>query len=211
MNRLAIIGSGDLGQSIQHYAVSNGFDVVGFFDDYQKCKYVNGSGVIGKLSDIEDSFKNNLFDVLICAIGYSHLKARQDIYNHFHNDCHIPFATIVDKSCHIDKTAHIGDGCVMFPGAFIDKGVILEDNVLLNVCVTIAHDTTVKAHTFISPRVAIAGFSTIGSRCMIGINSTIIDNVKIGNDIRLGGGTLVIKDLDKSGLYVGSPAVWKKE
>ena len=211
MNRLAIIGSGDLGQSIQHYAVNNGFDVVGFFDDFRKEKYVNGASVIGKLSDIEDSFKKNLFDTLICAIGYNHLKARQDIYNHFHNDCNVPFATIVDKSCYVDATAQLGEGCVMFPGAFIDKGVVLEDNVLLNICVTIAHDTKVKAHTFISPRVAIAGFSIIGSRCMIGINSTIIDNVKIGDDIRLGGGTLVIKDLEKSGLYVGSPAIWKKE
>ncbi len=188
MNRLAIIGSGDLGQSIQHYAVSNGFDVVGFFDDFQKKEYVNGVRLLGKLSDIENSFKNNLFDTLICAIGYNHLKARQDIYNRFHNDCHIPFATIVDRSCHVDATAHIGEGSVLFPGAFVDKGVELEDNVLLNVCVTIAHDSKVKAHTFISPRVAIAGFSTIGSRCMIGINSTIIDNIIIGDDIRLGGG-----------------------
>ncbi len=211
MNRLAIIGSGDLGQSIQHYAVNNGFDVVGFFDDFQKEEYINGVSVLGKLSDIEDSFNNNLFDTLICAIGYNHLKARQDVYNRFHNDCHIPFATIVDKSCHVDSSAHIGEGSVMFPGAFVDKSVELGENVLLNVCVTIAHDTKVKAHTFISPRVAIAGFSTIGSRCMIGINSTIIDNVKIGDDIRLGGGTLVIKDLEKPGLYVGSPAIWKKE
>ncbi len=151
-----------------------------------------------------------MFDTLICAIGCNHLKARQDVYNHFHNDCHIPFATIVDKTCHVDATVQIGEGSVMFPGTFVDKGVELEDNVLLNVCVTIAHDTKVKAHTFISPKVAIAGFSTFGSRCMIGINTTIIDNVKIGDDIRLGG-TLVIKDLEKPGLYVGSPAIWKKE
>ena len=69
----------------------------------------------------------------------------------------------------------------------VDKDCIIEDNVLLNVGVTIAHDSRVKEHSFLSPRVAIAGFSTIGKRCMVGINSTIIDNVTVCDDVRLGG------------------------
>ena len=209
--RLAIIGSGDLGRSIAWYATQNDYQVIGFYDDFQQNKVVDGYSVLGIQANIVDAYHNGVYDALVCAIGYNHLKEREMIFNKYHYDYEIPFASIIDKSCHIDPSSSIGDGVVMFPGAFIDKGVILEDNVLLNVCVTIAHDTKIKAHTFVSPRVAIAGFTTIGKRCMIGINSTIIDNVSISDDIRLGGGSLVITDLVKSGLYVGSPVIWKKE
>lgn len=209
--KIAIIGSGDLGQSIAHYALNNGFEIVGFYDDFQQLDSVIGIPVLGKLDKIETDYGQHFFDSLVCAIGYNHLGFRETVFNKFNREAAIPFATIIDSSCHVDTTASIGNGVVMFPTAMVDKGCVIDDNVLLNVGVTIAHDTKVKAHTFISPRVAIAGFSVIGSRCMIGINSTIIDNVKICDDIRLGGGALVIKDLEKPGLYVGSPAIWKKE
>lgn len=209
--RIAIIGSGDLGQSIAHYGKSNGYSIVGFYDDFQQAESVCGIPVLGKLDRIVDDYAKGGYDALLCGIGYKHFGFRESVYQKYEIENHIPFATIIDKSCHVDPTATIGDGTVLFPGVFLDKGVTLEENVLLNVCVTIAHDSTVKAHSFLSPRVAMAGFSIVGKRCMIGINSTIIDNITICDDVRVGGGNLVIKDIDKPGLYVGNPVKWIKE
>lgn len=209
--KIAIIGSGDLGQSIAHYARNNGFSISGFYDDFQKAESVNGIPVLGKLNRIEEGFKHNLFDALICAVGYNHFHLREEVFVKYHFELGIPFATIIDESCHVDASATIGEGVVMFPMAMVDKGCVIEDNVLLNVGVTIAHDSTIKMHSFLSPRVAMAGFSTVGKRCMIGINSTIIDNIEICDDVRVGGGNLVIKNLEKPGQYVGSPVRWIKE
>lgn len=190
-DRVAIIGSGDLGKSIAHYALNNEYTVIGFYDDFQKAESVAGIPVLGNLDKIEEDFKCRVFDSLVCAVGYYHFDFREYVFNKYHNEIGIPFATIIDKTCHVDSTATIGEGVVMFPTAMVDKGCVIENNVLLNVGVTIAHDTTVKAHSFLSPRVAIAGFSTIGKRCMIGINSTIIDNITVCDDVRLGGGHFV--------------------
>lgn len=210
MERIAIIGAGDLGKSIAWYANKNGFEVVAFFDDYNVGKTIDGIKVLGMLEDIPHYYNERLFDSLVCGIGYYHLKAREEVYNRFHTKFNIPFATIIDKTCNVDSSAKIGEGCVLFPGSLIDKGVSLANNVLINVGVTIAHDSKVLSHSFVCPRVAMAGFSTIGERCMVGINTTIIDNVHISNDIRKGG-TIVTKNLEKPGLYVGAPAIWKKE
>lgn len=209
--RIAVIGSGDLGQSIAHYTRDNGYQLSGFYDDYQQLDQVAGIPVLGKISDIEAGFKAKLFDALVCAIGYRHFDVREAVYTKFRREMGIPFATIIDASCHVDASATIGDGVVMFPTAMVDKGCVIEDNVLLNVGVTIAHDSRVGEHSFLSPRVAVAGFSTIGKRCMIGINSTIIDNIVIGDDIRTGAGTVMIKDAERQGLYVGVPARYVKE
>lgn len=210
-DRVAIIGSGDLGKSIAHYALNNEYTVIGFYDDFQKAKSVAGIPVLGKLDKIEEDFKCSVFDSLVCAVGYYHFDFREYVFNKYHKEKGIPFATIIDKTCHVDSTATIGEGVVMFPTSLVDKGCVIENNVLLNVGVTIAHDTTVKAHSFLSPRVAIAGFSTIGKRCMIGINSTIIDNITVCDDVRLGGGTLLIHNVVKKGLYVGCPARYVKD
>lgn len=209
--KIAIIGSGDLGKSIAHYANENEFIVSGYYDDFQKEKSVAGIPILGRLDKIEEDYKSNLFDALVCAIGYYHFDFREHVFNKYHHELGIPFATIIDKTCHVDSTAIIGDGVVMFPTALVDKGCVIEDNVLLNVGVTVAHDSTVKCHSFLSPRVAMAGFSTIGRRCMIGINSTIIDGIQVCDDVRVGGGNLVIRSIEKPGLYVGSPVRWIKE
>lgn len=185
--RIAIIGSGDLGKSIAHYALDNGYKVVGFYDDFSRAEEIVGLPILGTLGRIEIDYSKGVFDALVCAIGYYHFDFREHVFNKYHHELGIPFTTIIDKSCHVDNTAKIGAGVVMFPTAMVDKDCIIEDNVLLNVGVTIAHDSRVKEHSFLSPRVAIAGFSTIGKRCMVGINSTIIDNVTVCDDVRLGG------------------------
>ena len=191
---IAIIGSGALGQSIAHYAIDNGYEVAGYYDDFQQSDSVFGIPVLGKLDRISADYRSERYEALVCAVGYNHFHFRESVFNKYHNEYEIPFATIIDKSCHVDASAIIGDGVVMFPTAMVDKGCVIEDNVLLNVGVTIAHDSTIKKHSFLSPRVAMAGFSTIGQRCMIGINSTIIDNITICDDVRVGGGQFSNKE-----------------
>lgn len=186
MKRLAIIGSSDLGRQIAHYAGMNGFEITGFFDDFQTSSSVDSYPILGKCDEILNSYDNGVFDELVCAIGYHHFDARKNMYQRY-SELGIPFATIIDNSCHVDPSASIGEGTVLCPGVFVDKNVSINNNVLLNVCSTIAHDTVIGSHTFVSPRVAIAGFCNIGEQCMLGINSTIIDNIVITNKVQLGG------------------------
>lgn len=206
MKRIAIIGSGDLGQQIAYYAIEDKqFTVSGFFDDFKnKGDKVNQIPVLGGTEDIELSFEQNLFDELLVGIGYKHMAARESIFNRFKSK--IPFARLIHSSCLVDTSATIGEGAVIYPGSIIDHHVNIKDNVLMNIGCCIAHDTKIGNHTFLSPRVAIAGFVTIGNSCAIGINSTIIDNINITEQTQIGAGTVVIKDIEKAGLYVGNPS-----
>ncbi|GAA3613978.1 acetyltransferase [Flavivirga amylovorans] len=206
MKKLAIIGAGDLGQQIAyHVAQDNQFEVVGFFDDFAaQGTIVKQIKVLGKLKDVGNYFANKVFDEVIIGIGYKHLAFREDLYNSLKNT--IPFATFIHSSCYVDASCSIGKGVCIFPGTVIDQQVTIKDDVFINVSCTIAHDSTIDRHTFLSPRVAIAGFVNIGKRCSIGVNSTVIDNINIADDVQIGGGTVVIKQIEKSGLYVGNPS-----
>jgi acetyltransferase-like isoleucine patch superfamily enzyme len=57
--------------------------------------------------------------------------------------------------------------------------------------------------------VAVAGKTKIGECCILGINCTIIDNLVIGDSIRIAAGAVVLKNLEVSGMYAGVPAQLK--
>lgn len=206
MQRLAIIGSGDLGQLIAHHAVNDGhFQVAGFFDDFREVNALAGAyPVLGGTEKVLELFLSGGFDALMIGIGYKYLQVRQSLFQRYQNQ--IPLGQIVHSSTIMDASCRLGQGVFVLPGCVLDRNVVLGDNVLLNTGCTIAHDSSVAAHTFLSPRVAVAGFVQIGEGCNIGINTTIIDNLTIGQGIQTGGGTVIITNLSQPGLYVGNPA-----
>ncbi len=205
MKRVAIIGSGDLGQLIAYHCENDKqAKVVGFFDDFKTKNEIIGTlPVLGGVKDIESVFLASKFDELVIAIGYHYFDFRQQIFEEFKNK--IPFAKLIHSSCYIDDSCEIGEGVCLLPGSVLDRNVKIKSNVLINVACTIAHDSEIEEHSFLSPRVAIAGFSFVGKCCNIGINSTIIDNITITDNVQTGGGSVVIKNIEKSGVYVGNP------
>ena len=204
MKVLAILGSGDLGRQIAHYAISdNHYDKVVFFDDVTLEKEINGYPVLGNSETIEKEFLKKSFNELIIALGYKHLEVKKQLYERFNSL--IPFGRIVHSSSWIDETTIIKDGCVIYPRCSIDANVIINENTIANIGCVIAHDTKIGKHCFLSPRVAIAGFVNVEEMCILGINSTIIDNINIVAKTQIGGGTVVIKKIEKKGLYVGNP------
>jgi sugar O-acyltransferase (sialic acid O-acetyltransferase NeuD family) len=210
MKTLAIIGSGNLGQQIAHYALSDKhYSRVVFFDDFSNESQVNGMEIIGKTDSIEKAFSENLFNEIIIGIGYKHLSVKKEMYDNLIRK-KLPFARIIHSSCWVDKSATIENGCIIYPGCLIDANAVIKANTVLNIGCTIAHDSTIESHCFLSPRVAVAGFVNVGEQCFLGINSTIIDSISIIEKTRIGGATVVVKSIEKSGLYVGNPAKFLK-
>jgi sugar O-acyltransferase (sialic acid O-acetyltransferase NeuD family) len=210
MKKLAIIGAGDLGQLIAYHAISDcKYEVVGYFDDtIEKGTIIKDVKVIGSLNDITKSYDNKLFDCLMVGIGYNYMSFRRSVFEKYITN--ISFATLIHSSSYIDKSCSIGSGVFILPGCILDKDVIIGDNVLLNTGCVIAHDTKINDHSFLSPAVKIAGKTQVGKNCILGINSTIIDNITLVDGVKLGGGAVVINDLLEPGLYLGIPALFKK-
>lgn len=205
MKKIGIIGSGDLGQQLMYHLSTDTTDVVvGYYDDFQVSeKIVNGVPILGKIEKIEEHFSKGIFDELIIGIGYKHLEFKKNIFQKFQGK--IPFYTFIHSSAYVDKSTKIGEGSVVYPRCVIDKTVEIGNNVLLNLSCTISHDSKVGNHSFLSPSVVVAGFTQIGEECIIGINSTIIDNIIISPKTQIVGGSVVVKNIEKSGLYVGNP------
>ena len=201
---LAIIGSGHLGQQIAHYAIAdNHYQKVVFFDDFSKDKHSSGFEILGNSDVIENEFVKQSFDEILIGIGYKHLAVRKQLFERFKDK--IPFGKIIHSTSWVDTTAIIKEGCVIYPCCCIDAQAVVDYNTILNISCSVAHDTHIGKHCFLSPRVALAGFVTIDEMCIVGINATVIDNITIVSNTQIGGGSVVIKDLEHAGLYVGNP------
>lgn len=205
MNVLGIVGAGKLGEQIAHYALTdNHYSKVVFIDDFSLEKEINGIKIIGRTDQIEYLFDKKLFDELIIGIGYKFLNKRKEIYTQLKDK--IPFGKIMHSTSWIDGTAIIKRGSVIYPNCSIDLNSVVEENTVINNSCSISHDSIIGKHSFLSPSVSIAGFVKIEECCNIGINTTIIDNIQITSNTQTGGGTVVIKNIVESGLYVGNPA-----
>ncbi len=116
----------------------------------------------------------------------------------------------------------INDDCFIGPFVEIQKGVIIDERSKIQshsfVCelVKIGKDCTI-AHgvMFINDTFKIGGpahgdrdlwkNTIIGNRVSIGSNATILP-VNICDDVVIGAGSVVTKDIEKSGVYAGNPA-----
>ncbi|NLT49849.1 MAG: acetyltransferase [Ignavibacteria bacterium] len=203
MNKLAIIGSGELGRQIKHLAAVQGkYSFAGFFDDFAEPDKT--PGLLGKIDDIPALFRKGKFDFLFSGIGYKHMIKRKEIFQSLAKNHE--FGTILHPSAVIDFTSKIGMGCAIYPGVVIDKDAVIGENVLLNNAAVISHTSIIGSHSFISPATAIAGFSEIGESVFLGIGTILIDNIKISSCVSTGAGTVVIKNISEPGLYAGNPA-----
>lgn len=116
----------------------------------------------------------------------------------------------------------IGDNCFIGPFVEIQKGAIVGRNTKIQSHAFICELVTIGTDCFISHGVKFINdtFSSgvpsgrdksrwrethIGNYVSIGTNSTILP-VKIADNVVVGAGSVVTKDIERAGVYAGNPA-----
>ncbi|MDR0523549.1 MAG: serine O-acetyltransferase [Candidatus Methanoplasma sp.] len=109
----------------------------------------------------------------------------------------------------INYKAHQLTGCDIHPGAtvgrrfFIDHatGVVIGETAVVGDDVTIYQGVTLGGVSFNRGK----RHPTIGSRVVLGANATVLGNITIGDDVRVGAGSVVLKDVPPNSTVVGVP------
>ena len=114
----------------------------------------------------------------------------------------------------------IGDHFSIWSNSIVDYGCTIGDRVKIHSNCYIAQFTTIEEDVFIAPGVTIANDIHPGCplsvKCMrgpiiktgaqIGVNSTILPYVTIGEHALIGSGSVVVKDIPPRTVAVGNPA-----
>ena len=100
----------------------------------------------------------------------------------------------------IDKTARISYGTIL--DKTNPKGVhIGEESYIASGAIVFTHDFSRSMHKD----------TYIGKRCFIGANAIIMCGVKIGDEVIVGSGAIVTKDIPSNCVVAGNPARILKE
>ena len=91
------------------------------------------------------------------------------------------------------------------------EDTIIGENTVIDAHVHVAHNCKIGKRNQITAGSIFGGSITTGDDCWFGLGCTILDHVKIGNNVLVGAGATVIHDVPDKDIVAGTPAKSIKE
>lgn len=113
---------------------------------------------------------------------------------------------VIHPSSIISNYATFGMGNFIAANATVNALAKIADNCILNTGCIVEHECIVASGAHIAPGTVLAGNVTVGENSFIGANSVVKQGVKIGSEVIVGAGSVVIKDIPDNEIWVGNPA-----
>jgi sugar O-acyltransferase (sialic acid O-acetyltransferase NeuD family) len=196
--KLIIIGAGGHGKSVLDAAIkSEKYNVIGFLDDTPDKDEVLGFPRLGYFSDIDKYADNHMF---VCAVGDNSIRVMIDA------SVNVEWAVIIHPSANIGMGVNIGDGSVVMGGTVINSSAQIGRHCVINSGAVVEHDCAVLDYSHISPNATLCGKVKIGRETWIGAGATVRDGISIAERVTVGAGSVLVKNINEAGTYVGLPA-----
>lgn len=119
-------------------------------------------------------------------------------------ECIIGDNTFIGPFVEIQKGVRIGKNCKIQSHSFICELVNIGDSCFISHGAMFINDTFSSGHPAGGDR-KLWKSTAVGNNVSIGTNATILP-VKIADNVVIGGGSVVTKDILKPGIYAGNPA-----
>ena len=148
------------------------------------------------------------YDCLFLAAGYNNFQFRETAFNKLKGK--VPFATIIDPTAELGHGVKLGEGVYVGRNAIIDDEAVIEDNVFIHRNNMVGHNSLVESHSYLSGLDHMAGYCHIGKRVFIGLSVCIADKISICDDVWIGIGCVVAKNIKKPGKYMTESVILTK-
>ena len=211
MKDLAIFGAGGLGKEVaclikRINEQAPTWRLIGFFDDNPDLKGTMVSHFGPCLGDADELNRYPQALAVVIAIGNPQVvkKVVEKIQNPL-----ISYPNLIHPSFSVTdpETFQIGQGNIIQSNCTVTVDVKMGDFNILNGSVCLGHDTQVGSYNMMMPGVRISGGVTIGDENFFGVYAVVLQQLTIGNRIRLGAGSILMMKPKDGHLYLGNPAV----
>lgn len=200
MKRLVIIGARAMARETCTYAREAGFEVKGFLDSKPDALF-GYKGYPAILSSVEDYAVQD-DDVFVCALGEPEWKEK---YVSIILSKGGEFVSIVHPSAYVGQNVKMGVGCIICPRVTITNDIDIGNHVIVNINSSLNHDGSYGDWTTVSPGCHIAGRCTIGTKVFLGVGTTIIPDIRLGDGVFVAAGAVVTESYE-IGRLMGVPA-----
>lgn len=209
MKKIAIYGAGGFGREVaclidKINEVEHTWYLIGFFDDgIEKGKMVSHFGpVLGGMDDL-----NNYDDDLCIVVAIGNPNTVKKVVEKITNP-KIEFPNIIHPTVSYSdyQTFSIGKGNIIQGKCTFSCDVSIGDFNVLNGSVVLGHDVKMGSFNFLMPAVRISGDVTIGNVNFFGVNSVVLQQITIKDNVKLGAGSVLMTKPKENSLYIGVPA-----
>jgi len=202
MKPIWMFSASGFGREVYGAAIRAGFRVKGFIEKEIDSVW-NGVPIISE----NIFFKNYNPEAVVVAVGDPNL--REKIVNKIKDKfpkCGFP--NIIDSTCIllVPETISLGKGIVMMPYCYLTTDISIGNFCQFNIGTGIGHDCVIEEYVTTGMNPNIAGNNKIGKNTRLGSNVTTKEHITICNNVMLGIGTVVVKDITESGVYIGNPS-----
>jgi sugar O-acyltransferase (sialic acid O-acetyltransferase NeuD family) len=154
----------------------------------------------------EEVLPLSLFDPKkhIAMIAVADSRDRYDISQRLPKDTQ--FFTFIHPTALLMGDVEIGEGSFIGVYSILTTNIKIGKHAILNRGNHIGHDCIIGNYFSAMPGAIVSGDVHIGNRVYLGTNSSVIEKKYLLHDIKLGANSVVVRDINESGVYVGCPA-----
>lgn len=209
MKSIAIYGAGGFGREVacilnKINEKKSEWKMVGFFDDGKKQgEQISHFGdVLGGINEV-----NSWPDPLSVAFAVGNPQILKTLVEKITNR-NIEYPNIIHPEVFFADpiTLKMGIGNVITRGCSFSCDVTVGSFNQMNSISSLAHDCVLGSYNVLMPLVRVSGGTEIGDCNFFGINAVVLQNIKIGNNTKIGAGSLVVRKTKDNSLYIGNPA-----
>ena len=204
--KVIIIGAGGHAKVVADIILKSNDEVIGFLDDNIEAGTViikeNELRVIGKINncyELQDEYNAEF----VIAIGDN--KVREKIAQKYQ----LKYYIAIHPTAVIGSDVRIKEGTVIMPNTCINCSTQIGKHCIINTGSVVEHDNKINDFVHISPNVALAGTVTVDKYTHVGVGAIVRNNISICDNVIIGAGAVVIKNIYESGVYMGIPATAK--
>tara|TARA_B100000676_G_scaffold286039_1_gene315243 strand:+ start:695 stop:1324 length:630 start_codon:yes stop_codon:yes gene_type:complete len=166
-----------------------------FFKKEQSLEKIMGFPVLNSLQ-----VKQETHDIII---GIGNPLIREKVYKELGDGFKYP--NIIHPSAIVSQWVNIGMGAVICSGVIITCDIKIGNFCQLNLNTTIGHDCIIGDYFTTAPNANISGSCIFGNSVYFGTSSAVKQGVSICDNVTIGMGAIVLKDICNSGIYIGNP------
>lgn len=201
---LVLVGGGGHCRSVIEAAESAGREIKCVLDLPQ---YVGGDVSGYPIAASDDAIPEYVADCeFVVTLGATENPAPRRKLHQLVKEAGGRLATIVASTAFVSPRAEIGEGTVVLHHALVNANARVGESCIINSGALIEHDARVGDITHVSTGVRVNGACEVGSDCFIASGVTLAHGVKVCDGVMVGAGSVISKDLEVSGVYVGMPA-----
>jgi len=211
MKKVIIIGGSGAGMIAASVADRlDDVELLGFINDFKEPGDTIGDfkkiPVIGKTPDIQRYLKEKDVYFFVAFEGI------RDPYKSYQamKDLPIPrerYINLIDKTAILPEGyVELGTGILAAPFVQVSPDTSISDNVILLGNCFVGHNSFISEFSHITTNSVVGAFTHIGKGVTVGMNSTVMGRLQIGDFSLIGAGSVVTKDVPENVIVAGNPA-----